>query len=245
MRHVVLFKDLTPKEISTSGGKGATLAKLYQRGFPVPNGCVILPHAFLGDELCPEAAAELKVVVDNIKQAKRDTSFAVRSSAMGEDSTNASFAGGFLSILKVNTFPEVLDAVHAVRQSAGEERVTSYAQTQGLAGLLEMAVVVQELVEAELAGVMFCKDPLSSDNKSIVGNYTTGLGEALVAGDVDAQTFSIYLPTLPSCEVNLYPCFGPLTLSAEVTLSTTLVSHQQIQAQLFVVILGLSALLKA
>ena len=191
MRHVVLFADLTPKELSESGGKGGTLAKLYQRGLPVPNGCVILPHAFSGDELCVEAAAELKIVLATIQPAKRNTSFAVRSSAMGEDSSHASFAGGFLSILKVSTDLEILAAVHAVRRSAGEERVTCYAQTQGLTGSPKMAVVVQELVEAELAGVMFCQDPLSSDHKSIVGNYTTGLGEALVAGDVDTQNFSI------------------------------------------------------
>jgi pyruvate,water dikinase len=54
MRETVLpFDELLPERQDSAGGKGDTLARLYQAGYPMPEGLVILPAAFSGDELCP------------------------------------------------------------------------------------------------------------------------------------------------------------------------------------------------
>ena len=73
-----------------AGGKGGTLARLFQSGYPVPDGLIFLPEEFENDELKPEAWAQ-------------KTAFAVRSSAVDEDSAQASFAGEFESVLDVRT----------------------------------------------------------------------------------------------------------------------------------------------
>jgi len=49
------FKELTAERWTFAGGKGGTLARLYQAGYAVPDGFIILPAAFTGDELAPEA----------------------------------------------------------------------------------------------------------------------------------------------------------------------------------------------
>jgi pyruvate,water dikinase len=53
MNKVLTFGELSMEGQSQAGGKGGTLARLYQAGFPVPDGFVILPQAFAGDELLP------------------------------------------------------------------------------------------------------------------------------------------------------------------------------------------------
>jgi phosphoenolpyruvate synthase/pyruvate phosphate dikinase len=88
------FDELTPEQQTSAGGKAGTLARLYQAGYPVPDGFVILPAAF-----------------------------AIRSSALSEDSARASFAGEFETVLDVHTHEQVREAVLAVRRSLRSLRV--------------------------------------------------------------------------------------------------------------------------
>ena len=54
------FEELTPEQQSSAGGKGGTLARLYQAGYPVPGGFIVPPSAFVGDEMLPEAWAQVQ-----------------------------------------------------------------------------------------------------------------------------------------------------------------------------------------
>ncbi len=217
--YLLAFAELTnPLHLAQAGGKGGALARLYQRRYPVPDGFVLLPAAFAGDDLKPEAWAQTQAHLARLRPGQ--TALAVRSSALGEDSAQASFAGEFESVLGVRTAEEVRAAIGQVRQSRHSARAEAYRAAQGLSAApaiapgqdlaaaqelaaaqgraaaqrraadQEMAVVVQRLVPAELAGVLFTADPLTGDLMHMTGNFVRGLGERLVAGQANAPAFT-------------------------------------------------------
>jgi phosphoenolpyruvate synthase/pyruvate phosphate dikinase len=98
----------------------------------VPDGPLILPAAFSGDELLPEAWTAVQVHLDRMHRDDPDITFAVRSSAVSEDAARASFAGEFESVLDAATDEAVRDAIHAVRRSRHSERVRAYSEAQSL-----------------------------------------------------------------------------------------------------------------
>ena len=87
------FSELTAEERSLAGGKGSTLARLAQAGYPVPDGLIILPAAFAGDEMAAEVWAQVLTHLRRLCRGTPNPAFAVRSSALSEDSARASFAG--------------------------------------------------------------------------------------------------------------------------------------------------------
>lgn len=189
------FKDLPKSEQEAVGAKARTLAQLIQAGYPVPPGFVISPEAFEDGEL---GASVWEKVVEEIAFLRRDKSqlpVAVRSSATAEDSAAASFAGEFETILNVGPVDEILQAIHTVYQSSQSERVAAYAQAQGLESPDRVAVIVQEMVPSQLAGVLFTTDPLNGSQGHMTGNYVHGLGEQLVSGQSNAQTFTLTPPS--------------------------------------------------
>lgn len=182
-----------------AGGKGGTLARLYRAGYPVPNGFVILPSAFAGDELRPDAWARVQSHLARLRRSDRQVTFAVRSSALSEDSAQASFAGEFETVLNQRSDDEILEAIGTVRRSRRSERVKAYSLAHGLDAEYpgpdwEMAVVVQHMVPADLAGVLFTADPVSGDLMHMVGNYVHGPGERLVSGEANPQAFTLKRP---------------------------------------------------
>jgi len=188
------FGDLAAKEQPLAGGKGGTLARLYQAGYPVPDGIVLLPPAFAGDELKPGAWAEARAWLARVRREDAGVAFAVRSSAMSEDASEASFAGEFETVLDVATDEEVRDAIDHVRQSRHSERVRAYSQAKGLAGDHEMAVVVQRLVRARMSGVLFTANPVTGDRSEMMANAVHGSGDKLVSGEADATVFTLRHP---------------------------------------------------
>ncbi|MCK4899456.1 MAG: hypothetical protein KAS38_11790 [Anaerolineales bacterium] len=188
------FSELAADEWSSAGGKGATLARLYQAGYPVPDGFVILPEAFAGDELKAGAWQEIRAQLARLGRAQERAPFAVRSSALGEDSAGASFAGEFETVLVVSDDDEVRQAIHTVRGSRHSERVEAYSQAQNLEGSQDMAVVIQPMIPADISGVLFTVDPLTGSRSVMSGNYVHGSGEGLVAGELQPYTFTLERP---------------------------------------------------
>ncbi|SPE52917.1 putative Pyruvate phosphate dikinase PEP/pyruvate-binding [Verrucomicrobia bacterium] len=110
---------------------------------------------------------------------------AVRSSATAEDLPEASFAGQHDSFLNVRGCDEVVAAVKRCWLSLFSERAISYRLRKGVApGRAQMAVIVQELVDADAAGVMFTTNPAGGASDSIFIEAAFGLGEAVVQGKV-------------------------------------------------------------
>lgn len=193
MDSVQSFRDLAPNQ-QAAGGKGGMLARLLQAGYPVPDGFVVLPAAFQDGSLEPQAWGQIQAHLQVLRQDRSDAQFAVRSSAINEDSAGASFAGAYETVLNVAGDEEILAAIQHVRGSAAAERVAAYSTTQGLAPSNEMAVVIQRMVPAELAGVLFTADPVTGSYAGMVGNYVHGLGEQLVSGEANAETFHLTRP---------------------------------------------------
>jgi len=116
---------------------------------------------------------------------------AVRSSAVDEDGTAASFAGQFESYLNVVGVEAVLDAIEKCWQTAVSDRVLAYRQQQGLASAKPIAVLVQQLVLADVSGVVFSANPVSGNRQEVVINTSWGLGESVVSGEVTPDSYIV------------------------------------------------------
>lgn len=160
------------------GGKAVSLGAAIRAGLPVP------PGAALGARLVDRAAAGDRAAVDSLLASPHLPSarLAVRSSAVGEDSGGASFAGQHATKLNVRR-PQLLDAVRTVWTSARTESALAYRQRKGLPRDPRMGVVVQALIEPVAAGVLFTRNPLTGADERLI-EAAWGLGEAVVNGSV-------------------------------------------------------------
>lgn len=188
------FGDLSDQFRDLAGGKGSVLARMYQGGYPVPDGFVIFPSAFEGGKLKDKAWSEIQDFLGELRGNDPDVRFAVRSSASGEDSAQASFAGEFETVLDVKTDGEIRKAIDTVFRSEESERVKTYRSVQGMEQSRQIAVVVMRMVRSELSGVLFTADPITGSHRYMTGNYVYGLGERLVSGEADADSFKLKRP---------------------------------------------------
>jgi phosphohistidine swiveling domain-containing protein len=124
--------------------------------------------------------------------AYRGGPVAVRSSATAEDLPEASFAGQQETYLNVQGPEALLDAVHRCWSSLWTARALAYRARQGIApDAVSLAVVVQALAPAEAAGILFTVNPVNGARDEIVINAAWGLGEAVVGGQVNPDTFVV------------------------------------------------------
>jgi rifampicin phosphotransferase len=203
-------------DLARVGGKGSSLAKLASAGLPVPPGFHVTTAAYrafvernalqagileaIRDE--PEKAAkrisdlfqahampeETATAIRESYARMNDVAVAVRSSATAEDLPDASFAGQQDTYLDIRGEAEMLDAVKRCWASLWTARAITYRARHGIApDDVSLAVVVQQMVPADAAGVLFTADPVSGARDRIVVNAVRGLGEALVSGHADPQ----------------------------------------------------------
>ena len=117
---------------------------------------------------------------------------AVRSSATAEDLPSASFAGQQDTYLNVQGEDALLESVKKCWASLWTARAISYRNRQGIdPASVRLAVVIQLLVPAEAAGVLFTANPIDGTREQIVINATWGLGEAIVGGNVTPDTLIV------------------------------------------------------
>ena len=134
-------------------------------------------------------AEELREAVDRAFGA--DARVAVRSSVVGEDSAGDSFAGQMDTFLHVAR-RDVADRVLECLASAFSERALRYRQARNLLERpIEAGVVIQEMASARTSGVVFTANPTTGDASEIVVSAAPGLGEGVVAGLVEADTFHL------------------------------------------------------
>ncbi|WP_396933170.1 phosphoenolpyruvate synthase [Mycolicibacterium sp.] len=118
--------------------------------------------------------------------------YAVRSSATAEDLAAASFAGQQDSFLDVAGADEVVRHVKRCWASLFTERAVAYRLRKGFDHRqIHMAVVVQHMVPAQAAGVLFTADPVSGNRKVTTVEAVVGLGDALVSGQADADRYTV------------------------------------------------------
>jgi pyruvate,water dikinase len=182
-RYLVRLEDaVNPFEF---GGKATQLNLATQHKLPVPKGFVIsnsLLNQFVSGEISLEK--ELYQALNQLGP------IAVRSSAVGEDSQNKSYAGQYISILNISSIQEIEKAIVAVQESAFSKRVKVYNERFGIAGIPKMAVLLQKMVSAKVSGILFTQDPVAKADERII-EAGWGLGESIASGLIIPDFFRL------------------------------------------------------
>src|SRR5690606_20631273 len=183
---LLMFKsDVIPKQTELLGGKAKGLYDLVKLGVRVPPFCVFTHEEIHSSLNQKEKGLDISQVIDYLGQGKR---FAVRSSAIGEDGSEKSFAGQFTSKLNVPE-SQLKEAVISVFSNTDSEHLRTYQGDDHLP--VKMNVIVQECIESDISGVMFGVNPLTGNQDEIIINALYGLGEALVSGTFNSDQFTI------------------------------------------------------
>ena len=176
-------------EAAAYGGKAARLSRAMAAGLPVPPGFVLSPEAVERIALGSASAPERGLL--EAKLHRVGLPVAVRSSAIGEDGSTASFAGQHISVLNLTDVDAMLFAIASVWSSGRSASARAYRERMGIVGEPKVAAVVQALVPSDVAGVLFTVDPISGSQERLVVEATWGFGEAVVAGLVTPDHYVI------------------------------------------------------
>ena len=201
------LRELGRDDIATAGGKGANLGELIKAGFDVPEGFVLTTEVYAAaleaaqlslppeGEDDPAAFREQVCRVPLPENTRREIAtayadlgagpVAVRSSATAEDLPGATFAGQQDSFLNVIGEQQLIDAIRQCWASLWTERAVAYRRRRRIEPReVRIAVVVQTMVPADAAGVMFTANPVTGARDQTVVDASSGLGEAVVSGAV-------------------------------------------------------------
>ncbi len=182
MSVVTIVRLEDAREESSFGGKATQLGEALRAGMPVPPGFAIAWDAV---DAAKVDRAALGAVFDALGGL-----VAVRSSAIGEDSAAASFAGQHATVLGVRSLDGVVAAIEEVVDSAHTAAAIAYRHKLGLDVHPRMGVVIQELARADVAGVLFTRNPLTRADERVI-EATWGLGEAVVQGLVTPDRYRL------------------------------------------------------
>lgn len=163
------------------GGKGYNLHRLLKAGLPVPRAAVIRPQSI-----------DVDVLINKLKTLEWIDSaslYAVRSSGVGEDSQEKSWAGIFDSYLFIEP-DNIAHHVQKVIDSMDATRYKKYSTESGIE-IGSMAVIVQEMIHAEYAGVTFTTSPIEGDDRIALIEVVEGVGESLVSSQKTPATLRV------------------------------------------------------
>jgi phosphohistidine swiveling domain-containing protein len=182
---IVALEDVDPEDAHAFGGKAAGLARLRRMGAAVPDAVLVAATTRSPADWTEEERSRLRAVAAVLLHGG---AVAVRSSAVGEDSAQRSFAGLFETVLGVSDVDAVEAGAGRGIASAGAQRVRAYA---GPDATLPVGLVVQRQVDARAAGVCFTRDPTGRD-RAILIEAGVGLADGLVSGHVRPERWRVY-----------------------------------------------------
>ena len=174
---IVPLRDAT--DVAVFGGKAVQLGAAIRAGLPVPPGYAISVDAL---SALTRDDDETRDRLDSVV-LELGGPLAARSSAVGEDAEGASFAGQHVTMLNLHTGPEVLGGLMDVFRSAHSAGALAYRNRKGVDAPVEIAAVVQKLIDPRCAGVLFTRHPLTGADEFVIES-AWGLGEAVVQGMV-------------------------------------------------------------
>lgn len=214
---VLALPEVGRSDVALAGGKGANLGELVRAGFPVPPGFVVTTAAYdlFLTENGLESTISQALTAEPVDAAAIRGAFergsvsrqleeaillaydrlgkgpvAVRSSATAEDLPGAAFAGQQDTFLNVVRGADLIDAVRRCWASLWTDRAVAYRERRGIEQRgARLAVVVQRMVPADAAGVLFTANPVSGARDEVVVDASPGLGEAIVSGLVTPDHF--------------------------------------------------------
>nr|WP_292163226.1 PEP/pyruvate-binding domain-containing protein [Butyrivibrio sp.] len=213
-QYVLGFDKIRKEDVAIAGGKGANLGEMTAARIPVPGGVVISADAYElymkhnNINVLDYYKADRSRSLEELRTSIRNGSFpdslqeeiveaynsighpvAVRSSATAEDLEDASFAGQQETYLNVDGAMMLLQSIKDCYASLWGDRAVSYRMNSGYdSDSVKLAVVIQEMVNSDISGVMFTSDP-SGDADNVHINASYGLGEAIVSGIVSPDEY--------------------------------------------------------
>jgi len=227
------LKEISKEEFELVGGKAFNLSKMLQSGVLVPNAFVITSDAYKAyvgasgiqvkiEEIleskessvwmeekikalftASQLSQELKESIAQYQKKLKGNSFAVRSSATVEDLPGMSLAGQYSSFLNVSV-PKLETTIVECWKSLWNSRAIEYRKNNGIRNEFYHCVVVQQMVESVVSGVVFTANPINGVRNELLINASFGLGEAIVSGEVipDQYTVSKETGEIVSEEIN-------------------------------------------
>jgi len=193
MNNLLWLGDPKSFDVALVGGKAANLSRLARMYHRVPDG-FSLPVTVMDEAHPLDLRNEITAAISDLMACHRLPDFiaAVRSSAVDEDGATASFAGQHETYLNIVGADAIIQAVTRCWESARSERALEYRRQQGLSvERLQLAVLVQQLVPADVSAVVFSANPITGSRAEIVINASWGLGESIVGGTVTPDTFIV------------------------------------------------------
>lgn len=194
--NLLRLSDLACQDRELVGAKSAGLARLFHI-FPgaVPPGVALSPmqaeffaNLSGSDDLAEASQALLAALGErNSAMGKR---YAVRSSALDEDSVRYSFAGQYETALGLSSVCDIIAAIAACIQSADSARTAGYRSASAQQSMPAMGVLIQEMVPADRAGVAFTINPLTGANEIVI-DAGYGLGDLIVGGQITPDEFIV------------------------------------------------------
>jgi phosphoenolpyruvate synthase/pyruvate phosphate dikinase len=173
-------------EESLFGAKAVGLGQAARAGLPIP------PGVALAGQVTEAVAAGMEDAIGAVMAAAGFLTgpLAVRSSAVDEDGADASFAGQHLTLLNVPSSADLSAAIRQIWWSANSDSVITDRKRVGLFDRPSVGVVVQALLDPEVAGVMFTQNPINGADERLI-EASWGLGEAVVAARVIPDHFRL------------------------------------------------------
>ena len=169
------------------GNKALRLAKLRKAGFRVPDFFVVINDGSHGRGWNQPSAEALSRHLRTLG----GRCFAVRSSSVDEDLSGSTFAGQFDSFLEVQV-ADVASRIGDVVASVNNPHLIEYFRSRGFQGQVSApAVIVQRMINADVAGVAFAVDPVSGDPNVVSVAAVRGTGEKLVSGEVHGESWRV------------------------------------------------------
>lgn len=173
---ITLDDDLEPEVF---GAKAATLSQIKRWGYPVPKGWILAPFddpALLIDFLQPSSLSPL----------------VVRSSAIGEDSQQASAAGQYETVLNVTNKQELELAIAQVQASYNHPTAVEYRRNLGTKDAA-MAVLIQPQVQSVYSGVAFSRDPIAQQGDAVIIEAVSGSPAQVVSGKITPEQYRVFV----------------------------------------------------
>ena len=171
---------------SVFGSKAVGLGEAARGGIPLPPGVALSGE--IVEAVASGESGAIKKVAKSV--GSLPSPLAVRSSAVDEDGAEASFAGQHLTLLNVPSSDDVGSALKEIWWSANSDSAITYRQRVGLFTRPSVGVVVQTLLDPEVAGVMFTQNPINGADERVI-EASWGLGEAVVSGQVIPDRYRV------------------------------------------------------
>ncbi len=168
-----------------TGGKGFHLLQLARNGFQVPE--FIIYNATETSIKTPLNPDEIQLIKESLGFPHR---VSIRSSALGEDGFSHSFAGQFLTELNVS-WETLNDSIERVWNSLNRTEIETYCKEHGINVPNKMSIIIQTMLQPDFSGVAFGVNPVNGHRNEMIITAAPGLGEALVSGAVNGDTFVV------------------------------------------------------